>query len=110
MSNVTLLSGEGSIGKSILSLHLSTAVVLGRDWLGTMPEPGPALVVCCEDDTEELWRRFDLIFSHYGVAYTEFKNLYVMALAGEETLLAVPDPQWPDGIHQTIRTHTRGRL
>jgi hypothetical protein len=36
MSNVTLLSGEGSIGKSILSLHLSTAVVLGRDWLGAI--------------------------------------------------------------------------
>ena len=52
LSNVTLLSGEGSVGKSILSLHLGTAVVLGRDWLGTMPEPGPALVICCEDDAE----------------------------------------------------------
>ena len=100
MSNVTLLSGEGSIGKSILSLHLSTAVVLGRDWLGTMPEKGPALVVCCEDDTEELWRRFDLIFSHYGAAYTEFKNLYVMALAGEEALLAVPSR---NGLIQTTK-------
>ena len=106
MSNVTLLSGEGSIGKSILSLHLSTAVVLGRDWLGTMPEPGPALVVCCEDDTEELWRRFDLIFSHYGAAYTEFKNLYVMALAGEETLLAVPDRS---GLIQTTKLFGRIR-
>ena len=90
-SNVTLLSGEGSIGKSILSLHLSAAVVLGRDWLGTLPEPGPALVVCCEDDTEELWRRFDLIFSHYGAAFTEFTDLHVLALAGKETLMAEPD-------------------
>ena len=39
-NNVTLLSGEGSVGKSILSLQFATAVVLGRDWLGTMPEPG----------------------------------------------------------------------
>jgi RecA-family ATPase len=58
-NNVTLLSGEGSIGKSILALQLSTAVVLGRDWLGALPEPGPALVVACEDDANELWRRLD---------------------------------------------------
>jgi RecA-family ATPase len=90
-SNVTLLSGEGAIGKSILSLHLSAAVVLGRDWLGTMPDPGPAIVVCCEDDPNELWRRCDLIFSHYGAAFAEFKNLHLLALAGEETLMAVPD-------------------
>ena len=44
MSNVTLLSGEGAIGKTILALQLGTATALGRDWLGTMPEPGPALL------------------------------------------------------------------
>jgi RecA-family ATPase len=90
-SNVTLLSGEGSVGKSILSLQLATAVVLGRDWIGAMPEPGAALVVACEDDADELWRRFNLIFSHYGAAYTEFKDLHVLALAGAEALMAVPD-------------------
>ena len=89
--NVTLLSGEGAIGKSILSLHLATAVVLGRDWLGTMPEPGAALVACCEDDEDELHRRLDLIFAHYGAAYTEFRDMHLMALAGGETLMAVPD-------------------
>ena len=89
--NVTLLTGEGSIGKSILSLQLATAVVLGRDWLGTMPEPGPALVVCCEDDSNELWRRLDLIAQHYGAALSEFRDMRLMALAGEETLMAVPD-------------------
>jgi RecA-family ATPase len=90
-NNVTLLSGEGSVGKSILSLQLAVAVVLGRDWLGALPEPGPALVVCCEDDGDELWRRLDRIFSHYGAGYGETKNLHVLALAGEETLMATPD-------------------
>jgi RecA-family ATPase len=46
--------------------------------------------VCCEDDTEELWRRLHLIFSHYGAPYTQFKDLHVMTLAGKETLMAVP--------------------
>ena len=89
--NVTLLSGEGSVGKSILALQLGTAVVLGRDWLGALPEPGPALVVCCEDDESELWRRLNLIAQHYGAAFTEFRDMHLMALAGQETLMAVPD-------------------
>ena len=90
-NNVTLLSGEGSVGKSILSLHLAVAVALGRDWLGSLPEPGPALVACCEDDADELWRRLDLIFQHFGAAYTDFKDLHVIALAGGDTLMAAPD-------------------
>jgi RecA-family ATPase len=105
-SNVTLLSGEGSVGKSILSLHLATAVVLGRDWLQSLPEPGPVIVVCCEDDTDELWRRLDLIFQHYGAAYTDFKDLHVSALAGEETLMAVSDR---NGIMQTTKLFGRTR-
>jgi RecA-family ATPase len=90
-NNVTLLSGEGSIGKSILALQLSVAIVLGRDWLGALPDPGPALVVCCEDDPDELWRRLDLIFAHYGANYSDFDNLHLLALAGEETVMAAPD-------------------
>jgi hypothetical protein len=53
-ANVSLFSGEGAIGKSIVSLHLAVAHVLGRDWLGSMPEPGPVLVIACEDDDAEL--------------------------------------------------------
>ena len=76
-NNVTLLSGEGSVGKSILSLQLAAAVILGRDWLGTLPEPGAALVVCCEDDSNELWRRLDLIAAHYGTTFAEFKDMHL---------------------------------
>ena len=41
--NVSLLSGEGAIGKSILLLQLAASTVLSRDWLGTVPEPGPVM-------------------------------------------------------------------
>jgi RecA-family ATPase len=75
----------------ILLRHLVKAVVLGRDWLGALPEQGPALVVCCEDDDSELWRRLDRIFSHYGADYGEFKNLHVIPLAGRETIMAAAD-------------------
>ena len=55
--NVALLSGEGAIGKSIVLLQLAVAHVLGRDWLRSMPEQGPVLLVNCEDEGEELVRR-----------------------------------------------------
>jgi RecA-family ATPase len=90
-NNVTLLSGEGSTGKSILSLQLAVAVVLARDWLSALPDSGPALVVCCEDDPSELHRRLDLIFTHYGATYTDFAQLHVLPLAGQGTLMAAPD-------------------
>ena len=90
-NNVTLLSGEGSVGKSILSLQLATAVILGLDWLGVTPEPGAVLGAFCEEDEPELWRRLDLIFRHYEAAYTEFKDMHLLALAGQDALLAVPN-------------------
>jgi RecA-family ATPase len=56
-----------------------------------LPEPGAAIVVCCEDDDSELWRRLDLIFQHYNASYSDFKNLHLLSLAGQETLMATPD-------------------
>jgi RecA-family ATPase len=86
-----LLSGEGSVGKSILSLQLAVAVVLGKDWLGSLPEYGSVIVICCEDDEDEIWRRLDLIFTHYGASYSDFDNLHVRPLVDGETLMAVPN-------------------
>src|SRR5262249_49263336 len=57
LRQVCLFSGEGAVGKSIVSLQLCTAHVLGKDWLRALPEPGPAIYVGAEDDATELWRR-----------------------------------------------------
>jgi RecA-family ATPase len=92
LNNVTLLSGEGGVGKSILGLHLAAATVLGRDWLSTMPMPGPALVLCCEDDEHELHRRLDQIVQHYGATYDELgRELHALSLAGKDAVLAAPN-------------------
>ena len=92
LKNVTLLSGEGGVGKSILALHCATATVLGRDWLGTMPSPGPALVVCCEDDAQELHRRMDRIAEHYGTSFAELsERMHLISLAGADAVMATPD-------------------
>src|SRR5262249_50662206 len=61
MRQPTLLSGEGAVGKSIVELQLCVAHVLGKDWLGSMPELGPAIYVGCEDEVDEIRRRLTSI-------------------------------------------------
>lgn len=92
LKNVTLLSGEGGVGKSILALHLAAAMTLGRDWLGALPSPGPALVLCCEDDEDELRRRLDQIVAHFGSSHEELsKDMHALSLAGQDAIMATPD-------------------
>ena len=50
----TLFSGEGAVGKSLVTLHLLASIALGRDWLGLLPEEGPAWYIGAEDDVREL--------------------------------------------------------
>src|SRR5262245_16513045 len=52
--------------------------------LGWYPEPGPALVVACEDDADELHRRLDAIARHYGANFTDLGKLHIVSLAGQD--------------------------
>ena len=69
LRQVTLFSGEGAIGKSIVELMLCVAHVLGKDWLGSLPEPGDAFYFGCEDDEPELRIRLSAIAAHYGTTF-----------------------------------------
>jgi len=89
--NVTLLSGEGAIGKSILLLQLSVATELGRDWIGTLPNQGPVIYLSCEDDDDEVRRRLEEITIHYGVSRSDLKQLHVISLAGKDGVLGRSD-------------------
>jgi RecA-family ATPase len=73
LRQVALFSGEGSIGKSIVELMCSVAHVTGKDWLDSLPEPGGAFYIGCEDDEEELRIRLTPIIKHYGTTYAQLK-------------------------------------
>jgi RecA-family ATPase len=105
-ANVTLMSGDGGVGKTILALHLCAAVALGRDWLGSMPECGPAMAFCCEDDDGELHRRVALVADHYGVSFADMPDFHWCSMAGDEALLATPNK---NGIIQPTKLFTRLR-
>jgi RecA-family ATPase len=88
---VALLSGEGGVGKSILILQLACAHVLGRDWFGSLPEPGPGIYLNAEDDERELHYRLEAIRAYLGTSFAALKDLHLVPLAGEDALLGVPD-------------------
>jgi len=58
---VAMLSGDGGLGKSLIMQQLCSSAAIGRDWLGLDVVNGPALMVACEDDQDEMWRRQDRI-------------------------------------------------
>jgi RecA-family ATPase len=84
-----LFSGEGGTGKSIIELTKDVAHVAGKDWFGSMPEPGPAIYVGAEDDEKELHIRLADIAKHYGVTFEELVTggLYVLCLLGQDATL-----------------------
>jgi RecA-family ATPase len=90
LRQVTLFSGEGGAGKSITTLYLATAHVLSRDWLGSMPEPGPAFFIDAEDDQRVLHHRLANVVCHFGSTFKDVidNGLHVMSLAGQDSVLA----------------------
>ena len=90
---VTLLSGEGAVGKSIVELQLSAAHVLARDWLGTMPTPGGAFYCNAEDDEKELHIRLSPMLAHYGAKYSDLiaGGFRMVSLCGDDAVLGAPN-------------------
>jgi RecA-family ATPase len=89
LNQAGLFSGEGGTGKSIIELMKNVAHVAGKDWLGSLPEEGPAFYVGAEDDENEIHIRLSMIAAHYGVTFKELiqGGLHVMCLLGEDATL-----------------------
>jgi RecA-family ATPase len=109
--SVCLLSGEGGVGKSILLLQLAVAHVLGRDWLRSMPEPGPVVAINCEDEGDELVRRLDPILNSYKASFGDVAgDLHAFSLADRDPLLASLDRQGrisPTPLYQVLMETVR---
>ncbi|MGR3461298.1 MAG: AAA family ATPase [Roseovarius sp.] len=87
---VTLLGGDGGVGKSQVALQLAVAVVTGAPFLGLPIKRGPAIYLSAEDDDDELKRRLIPACAEAGVTLDDVSDLNCIALAGEDALLAVP--------------------
>jgi RecA-family ATPase len=89
LNQAGLFSGEGGTGKSILELTKDVAHVAGKDWLGSLPEVGPAFYIGAEDDKDELHIRLAAIAKRYSVTFEELiaGGLHVLCLLGQDATL-----------------------
>lgn len=88
---VTLLTGDGGTGKSLLALQLATACALGKPWLGKTVAGGRALFVSAEDDEDELHRRLADVLEAEEASFADLDQLALRSLAGEDALLTALD-------------------
>lgn len=86
---VTLFSGDGGTGKSLLALQLAVAVAAQTAWIGKTANTGRVIFLSAEDDDDELHRRLDDILTAEGRDYDDLSGLTLRSLAGEDALLAV---------------------
>jgi len=91
--NVSLLTGEGGTGKSLLALQLAASTALSTGWLGFEVTAGRVLYLSAEDETDEIHRRLVDIVGSYRRDLAELKGLRIVPLAGEDAVLAVPSPR-----------------
>ena len=73
----TLLSANGGVGKSNLSLQLAAAVALGRPFLGLDTLPGKVLLLSAEDETRTVHFRLGNICSDLGVSLADLEGKLV---------------------------------
>ncbi|MET4487002.1 AAA family ATPase [Bradyrhizobium sp. LA7.1] len=85
---VTLLSGDGGTGKSLLAYQVGLAGVLGIETLGFTPAVGRAIYFAAEDDEGELRRRGHDILRSLGCTWADLSgNMRVIPMAGKDAEL-----------------------
>ncbi|MBN8963799.1 MAG: AAA family ATPase [Rhizobiales bacterium] len=87
---VTLLSGDGGVGKSLLALQIGAASALAVETLGLQPRAGRVLYVGAEDEAEEFHRRLEDICAAHDRDISDLTDLRIVPLADQDALLSVP--------------------
>jgi RecA-family ATPase len=83
-AEVTLFTGAGAVGKSLLAQQFATAIAAGRQTLGLDLDQAPAIYLTCEDDADQLhWRQVH-ISKALGVGMADLSGvLHLISLRGE---------------------------
>jgi RecA-family ATPase len=92
IGHVSLFSGEGGAGKSLIAQQLGVCHVRGLDWFDAPTRQGPALIIDAEDGESVIHKRLADIVAHHGLKFADVRDdLHVSSLAGKDAVLAVFD-------------------
>ncbi len=109
LHNLTMLGGDGGLGKSILVLMLMAACALGKRWLGYPTKNCRAFGFFCEDDEDELHRRMVDICRYYKVELADLVGLELCSRVGLDNSLMEWRDAWKAGkitwLHTQIMNH-----
>ncbi|CAB4126163.1 Prim_Pol domain containing protein [uncultured Caudovirales phage] len=86
-NNVTLLYGDGSVGKSLASLQLLAAGVAGAKWFGMDVDKGPVIVLSAEEEYDDIHARLWDIIKPFGT-FASYRDLHIVSRAGKDAGMA----------------------
>jgi hypothetical protein len=90
-AHLTLLAGQGGVGKSLLAQHIGTAVAAGRQYLEPPTDAKRVLMWACEDDHDELWRRQGIISTALQCPIADLEDRLILhSYAGDDVTLVAP--------------------
>lgn len=84
---VTMLTGNGGEGKSLITMQLLVATAINSRWLGKAVPRIKSLGVYCEDDPEELQRRSDGILRHHGRSFADLDGMMLVSRKGMDSTM-----------------------
>ncbi len=89
--SITLLTGDGGLGKSLLMQQLMTGLALGgQHWVGIElpPDPIVSLGIFCEDTEDDLWRNQFAINRAYDAEMHHMEAVNLVPRVGQDNVLA----------------------
>lgn len=86
-NTVTLLTGNGGEGKSLLGVQLLTCAVTSTKWLGRDVKQVRAMGIFCEDDKDELMRRTHGIIGPSGGSFGDLHGLTFFDRDGKDSVM-----------------------
>lgn len=88
---VTILSGDGGVGKSLIAAQVGAATCMGVDTIGLSPVQCGVLYLGAEDEKEEFHRRLADIVAAHGRTLADLADFRLIPLADRDAILATPD-------------------